>query len=155
MGWWDWLDTGGGTSWETNYEAAVDQAYAWIESVANARGWSSSQEAKAISLVEDAKDYAEGFEDLDETFTMKFWSKLASIWSSVSNAPEGWDGLGETFASAAGASYDPVEQVVSNVTEFVSDVAGDVNAVVDPRKSPWPWVIGGVVVFFVVRELRR
>ncbi len=155
MGWWDWLDTGGGTTWETNYDAAVDQALAWIETVANARGWSSSEEAKAIALVEDAKDYAEGFEDLDETFAVKFWSRLASSWGDVSSAPEGWDELGETFASAAGASYDPVERVVDNVSQFVSDVAGDVNSVVNPTKSPWPWVIGGVVVFFVVRELRR
>jgi len=25
----------------------------------------------------------------------------------------------------------------------------------DPKKSPWPWVIGGVVILLVARELRR
>jgi hypothetical protein len=155
VGWWDWLDTGGGTAWETNYDAAVEQALEWIETVADARGWSSSEEAKAIALVEDARDEAEGFADLDDTFTVKFWAALSSSWGSISNPPEGWDGLGETFASASGASYDPIERAVDSVSEFVTDVASDVNSVVNPSKSPWPWVVGGVVLFFVVRELRR
>lgn len=154
MGWFDWLDdTGGGgsTTWETDLDAAVSQAKKWIGQVAAAKGWSPSDTADALDLVDEAEDLA--LSSWSDTAAEAFWSSLVDMWSETSGAP-GWDGLGDTFASAAGAAYDPLERVIDNVEQTVNDIAQDAKDIVNPTKSIWPWVAAGVVGFFAWRALR-
>jgi hypothetical protein len=153
MGFLDWLDDlggGGGTAWETSYTDAVEQALTWIDQVANAKNWTDAWRTKAYGIVEDAQWDAGN--QVGDTLTVAFWRELTKQWS---NASDGWNDLWYVWDSASDAAYDPVAQTVDNVEETVKDIVNDTTDIINPKKSPWPWIAGGLVGLFLLREFRR
>jgi hypothetical protein len=67
-----------------------------------------------------------------------------------------WGAAARSLQSAVDA-YDPVSFTSEVASESAQDFAQAVRTggeALNPKKSPWPWVIGGVTVLLLLRELK-
>lgn len=151
--WWDVSEWGsasdwGAADWTEDVMAAYSQALDWTADVAQQKYWPDEWHAVAGQIFDDAADAAKSAQD--------FWTLVVQAWEHYDAAAsaagvEGWDSLGAVFAQAVGASYT-VSQAREEGSLFglVSGAAqatgAELTAAADPRRSPWPWLIGGIAV---------
>lgn len=59
-------------------------------------------------------------------------------------------------ASASGATSTAINAISGTnlFKDTVQESVKDAKDIVDPKKSPWPWIAGGAIAFLVLRELR-
>ena len=121
-GWFDWFSDWGTSAWAEDVEAAADQAEAWTEQVAAAKGWPTSDTSNAMEKIEIAGSSSDNAQN--------FWTKLAADWGASTSA-DGWSDLGNTFASAAGTATTTAESrdqgsvatvIGGTFTESASDI---------------------------------
>ena len=143
-------------SWQTDPDAAKDQAYSWLSDVATAKSWDSSSVDDGYAAIDAAYNYAMdgSWWETDETTTLQFWERLYSTWGD--DWPKGGDKLKGVWASAAQAagSADISVDVEAAVVDTASDLGGFLEDVIpgeqDPDDKKKGLDLGNVVLLFAV-----
>lgn len=144
LSWQVWSDYGV-AAWSEDLESAVQQAEAWTERTAAARGWTDGQLLYAGQLIRNAAQGQQG--------ALDFWRRLDQLWESR-DLP-GWDELGETWAAAAGAARSTAAgRDAGSIGEVVGGAAAaaavDTAELADWGRRYGLWVVGALVVVSVV-----
>jgi hypothetical protein len=142
----------GATTWAVDVDAAVLQAAEWTDTVATEKLWPEDWESAAAGIITFAAQSAGS--NVEE-----FWSILAREWAGYDEKAfvqgiQGWDDLGEAWASAAGTAYTTSQarqdaSLVGQVSDTLGQTVEDIQTAADPRKSWIPWAVGGAIALAV------
>lgn len=145
---WEVFSDWSGTSWAEELGDAVRQAYEWVSTTAEARGWSAEAEAEAGYYIATAEANASG--DVGA-----FWSGLSSEWPTGGSYPAGWSDLADAWASASGTVR--TTEAARDEGSLGDVAAGTAKGISDDivESSTWlrtwgPWIAGVVVVLLLL-----
>ncbi|MCP4244579.1 MAG: hypothetical protein GY772_28895 [bacterium] len=149
--------------WASDNDAAIEQANAWIAQTAAAQGWEDHWTSFAYSIVDMStpSTWESAWSWFADDDAQGFYTDLANLWNEYSEAgdgaPDGWDSMGEAFASAAGTAaiqeQTDYEQSWTGIAEGTVDASVDQveDLATEPETSPWFWLAaiaaGGFLLF--------
>jgi hypothetical protein len=136
----------GSSTWSTSIESAASQAEAWTERVAKAKAWKDATLLAAGTLIVGAADSADT--------ALGFWRALAQRWGKHTEI-EGWDKLGLTWSTAAGAATSKAAEAEANKLSTI--IAGTLKGSLEDIKEGGEWwgkygkfVIGATILMLLV-----
>lgn len=158
MSWWEeFIGTDWGTDTAQNTTEGAYQTYAQhLRDMRDKKGWPASMVQSMIG--------AAAVIESNSASPSAFWSGIGEKepgWMRSANVEPGSLAKYEShisFLQASGASTEALEKakaeysplnVLGEVAKGTADKIGDT---LNPKKSPWPWIAGGVVALLLFRR---